>query len=51
MKNEQEFFKYKKLLIFGDEGTGKSTFCHRLEKNEFKEIEPSKESNIISNLI
>ena len=39
-----KFVLYKKLLIFGDEGVGKSTMSLILQCNEFEEEEPSEGS-------
>lgn len=36
-----EFISFKKIVIFGSEGTGKSTLTSRFDNNYFKEENPS----------
>ncbi len=44
MKTSQKYISYKKVLLFGTKGTGKSSLIHRLEKDEFpKSISPTEE--------
>ena len=42
MEKELKFYLFKKLLIFGTEGAGKTTMTSVLSENSFKEQEPSK---------
>lgn len=42
---EENFLHYKKLLIFGTEGSGKTTLTDILSDNVFKEKSPSEKSN------
>lgn len=44
-----KFVNFKKLLIFGTEGVGKTTMTTVLAENNFQEEEPSKESKYIIN--
>ena len=44
MEKEPIFYLFKKLLIFGTEGAGKTTMTTVLSENSFKEQEPSKNS-------
>jgi GTPase SAR1 family protein len=37
MENIPEFVSYKKVLIFGAEGTGKTTLTKSIEKGSFSE--------------
>ena len=40
-----DFVSYKKVLLFGDQSTGKSSFTERLQKNKFiEDIVSTKES-------
>lgn len=43
MENKAEFIAYKKLLIFGAEETGKSSFVSKLETNSFPDEYTSSE--------
>ena len=36
-KNKPEYFSYKKVLLFGAESTGKSSFSNRLKTGLFKD--------------
>ena len=46
MEKKIEFASYKKLLIFGTKGSGKTTLAKSFEANYFfEEVEPSKNSN------
>ena len=46
MENKAEFIAYKKLLIFGAEQSGKSSFVSKLETNSFPdEYTPSEKGN------
>jgi GTPase SAR1 family protein len=42
-----EFISYKKIIIFGSEGTGKTSLTSRFENNFFKEENPSTNGNLI----
>lgn len=42
-----EFLSYKKIIIFGSEGVGKTSLVSRFECNNFKEESPSTSSNFI----
>ena len=44
MENNLKFILYKKLLLFGAIGSGKSTLTFMLENNGFVELDPSEES-------
>ena len=45
MFKKEEFVSYKKLLIFGTKGSGKTSLANSLQSNKlFEEIEPSKNS-------
>ena len=45
-KNKPEFFSYKKVLLFGAESTGKSSFANRLKTGLFKDdIKHTEEGN------
>lgn len=44
MEQEPKFILFKKLLIFGAKGSGKSTMSMILDKKEFNEEEPAVES-------
>ena len=45
MNSTQEFLSYKKVLLFGDKATGKSTLIYRLEKGKLPNlISPTEES-------
>ena len=49
-KNEkkQEYISYKKVLLFGSESTGKTSFSNLLKTGKFEEnIEHTKESKVI----
>ena len=46
MEEEIKFLHYKKLLIFGSEGVGKTTLTDVLEDNTFKAEKPSKQSKL-----
>lgn len=37
MENTPEFVSYKKLIIFGTEGSGKTSLTRRFEKGSFTE--------------
>lgn len=37
MENSPEFISYKKLLVFGAEGVGKTTLTKSIEKGTFSE--------------
>ncbi len=44
MEEKHKYILFKKLLIFGGKGVGKTTLTSFLSSNEFKEEEPSKNS-------
>ncbi len=44
MDENLKFVLFKKLLIFGGEGVGKTSFTSALSNKYFKEEEPSKNS-------
>lgn len=41
MEQEPKFILFKKLLIFGGKGSGKSTMSMILDKKEFNDEEPA----------
>ena len=45
IEQEPKFIIFKKLLIFGAEGSGKSTMSNILEKNEYNEDEEETQHN------
>ena len=48
MESKQEYISYKKVLLFGDKGTGKSSLTERFKTNKFSEtISPTNEGKII----
>jgi len=51
MDNNPKFVLFKKLLIFGAEGVGKTTLTSVLESNNFTEEEPSNGGKYIYYLI
>ena len=46
MESREDFISYKKVLLFGDEGTGKTSFINRLETREFNESVPHTSDNV-----
>ena len=42
MEVNEDFKSYKKVLLFGSEGEGKSTLAKRLQTGEFEENIPQK---------
>ena len=38
---ESEFASYKKLIIFGNKGSGKSSLVKRMERGSFTEENPT----------
>ena len=44
MERDPKFILFKKLLIFGGKGSGKSTMSMILDKKEFNEEEPAIEN-------
>ena len=51
MESQVKFVSYKKLLIFGSEGSGKTSLTKRLEKGSFQEESTSENCNIVFNYI
>lgn len=48
MEKDNEYVSYKKLLVFGAEGSGKTTFSKYLEINGFSsEITHTENGNLI----
>ena len=47
MEDSLEYATYKKLLIFGSEGSGKTSLTKRLEKGSFTEESHSENGNIL----
>ena len=48
-KEKPKFISYKKVLLFGAESTGKSSFTMKLKERKFQEnIEHAKEGKIIN---
>ena len=47
MENPIEYVSYKKLLIFGSEGSGKTSLSKRLEKDSFTQESHSENGNIL----
>ena len=46
-----EYISFKKIVIFGSEGTGKSTLTSRFDNKYYKEEKPSPSCNYIFILI
>ena len=46
MENKAEFVSYKKVIIFGCQGSGKSSLTSRLEKGSFSTENPTEDGNI-----
>ena len=44
MESSPEFVSYKKVLVFGAEGTGKTTLAKYIEKGSFSEETHSEKS-------
>ena len=44
MEEAPEFVSYKKVLVFGAEGTGKTTLTKFIEKGTFSEVTHSEKS-------
>ena len=47
MENSPEFVSYKKVIIFGAEGTGKTTLTKYIEKGKFTEESHTENRKII----
>ena len=47
MENPIKYATYKKLLIFGSEGSGKTSLTKRLEKVSFTQESHSENGNIL----
>ena len=43
-ENSYEFISYRKMIIFGAEGTGKSSLTKRLETGLFRDVEHTENS-------
>ena len=41
-----DYFSYKKVIIFGSQGSGKSSLTSRLEKGSFSTENPTEDGNI-----
>ena len=50
-EEEIEYVSYKKVIIFGVEGSGKSTLSKSLETGKFSEQTPTKDSKIYFKLL
>ena len=46
MESSEDFISYKKVLLFGDEGTGKTSFISKLETKLFNESIPHTSDNV-----
>ena len=46
MESNDDFISYKKVLLFGDEGTGKTSFISKLETKVFNESIPHTSDNV-----
>ena len=46
MEDEIEYSSFKKVLIFGSKGSGKTSLVKRIEKGHFSEESPSDDGNI-----
>jgi GTPase SAR1 family protein len=46
-EKDNEFISFKKVIIFGTEGSGKSTLTNSLETGKFSEQTHSENSNLI----
>lgn len=51
MIGKHQFYNYKKLIIFGPEGSGKTSLVQRIKKGTFTNEEHSEDGNIKINLI
>ena len=51
VEDEIEYASFKKVLIFGSEGSGKTSLVKRIEKGHFSEESPSDEGNISLNIL
>lgn len=48
MNSNQDFLSYKKVLLFGDKNTGKSSLVHRFKEDKFPDLlSPTEESKTI----
>ena len=48
MESKQEYISYKKVLLFGDKGTGKSSLTERFKTKQFSDsISPTNDGKII----
>ena len=45
-EEEIEYVSYKKVIIFGSQGSGKSSLTSRLEKGSFSTENPTEDGNI-----
>jgi GTPase SAR1 family protein len=46
METSSDYVSYKKVLVFGSEGTGKTSFTKRLEQDLFEDESHTKEGKI-----
>jgi len=46
VKDELELVSFKKVIIFGAKGTGKSTLSHMIETGKFSDVSPTNESKL-----
>ena len=46
VEDEIEYTSFKKVLIFGNAGSGKTSLVKRIEKGHFSEESPSDNGNI-----
>ena len=46
VEDEIEYASFKKVLIFGNEGSGKTSLVKRIERGYFSEESPSDDGNI-----
>ena len=45
-EDELEFISFKKVIIFGAKGTGKSTLSKVIETGKFSEVSPNEDSKL-----
>ena len=49
--SDQQFYSYKKLVIFGSEKTGKASFTKRLENGAIEDVPEDKDRSKFINFI